>query len=374
MAKKIVIIGSGASGMTAASTARHVSDGAEIFVITEEEHVAYSPCAIPFVLDGSIKDFGSIIMHEPEFYAHERGISIRIKTKVTAVDIDKKILTLSSGETVPFDSLILATGGTVFIPPIEGVDLRGVFKVRYIKDGMNIQQAMKSAKSVVVAGAGVIGLEMAVAFRHAGLDVTVVEMFNQVVPRICDVDMAKEIQNSLESMGIKFVMGAPIGAIKGNGKVEAVIAAGKEYPCDMVIMATGIRANLELPNNIGLELGALGAVRVSATLQPYRKGRLVRDVYVAGDLVTCESAAVPGPTMSQLGSSAVRQGKVAGINAAGGYSTYPAVLGPWVSKVGELQVAGTGMSKCLAEYYGVWTIEGKAEAPPGQDIILEEKN
>ena len=142
----------------------------------------------------------------------------------------------------------------------------------------------------------------------------------------------------------------------------------------MVIMATGIRANLELPNNIGLELGALGAVRVSATLQPYRKGRLVRDVYVAGDLVTCESAAVPGPTMSQLGSSAVRQGKVAGINAAGGYSTYPAVLGPWVSKVGELQVAGTGMSKCLAEYYGVRTIEEKAEDTPGQDIILEEKN
>ena len=128
MAKKIVIIGSGASGMTTTSTARHVSDGAEIFVITEEEHVAYSPCAIPFVLDGSIKDFGSIIMHEPEFYARERGISIRIKTKVTAVDIDKKILTLSSGETVPFDSLIVATGGTVFIPPIEGVDLRGVFR------------------------------------------------------------------------------------------------------------------------------------------------------------------------------------------------------------------------------------------------------
>jgi NADH oxidase (H2O2-forming) len=125
-------------------------------------------------------------------------------------------------------------------------------------------------------------------------------------------------------------------------------------------MATGVRANLELPNSMGLEIGQLGAVRASTTLQPYRKGRLVSDVYVAGDMIMCQSAATPGPTMSQLGSTAVRQGRVAGINAAGGYATYPAALSPWVTYLGDIQAAGTGLSKGLAEYFGLSTMEGKA--------------
>ncbi|MDW5563308.1 MAG: FAD-dependent oxidoreductase [Methanomassiliicoccus sp.] len=378
MAKRIIIIGSGAAGMTAASSARAADKDAEITVFTTEEHISYSPCAIPFVLEGRIKDFASIVMHDPEFYRRERRIEVRTKAMVSAVDVDAKAVKLVDGSVHPYDALIMATGGTVFVPPIEGADLPGVYKVRFIQDGIDVQKAMPTTRSVVVAGAGVIGLEIAVALRHAGKEVTVVEMFPQVIPRICDSDMAKEVQDYCEGLGIKFVMSTPLGAIKGTGKVEAVVAGKTEIPCEMVIMATGVRANLQLPNAMGLEIGALGAVRVSPTLQPYRKGRLLKDVYVAGDVVMCQSAAAPGPTMSQLGATAVRQGRVAGLNAAGKYATFPAVLSAWVSQVGDLQVGGTGLSKGLAEYYGLSVVEGKATGltcaryyPGGRKLLVK---
>ena len=164
----------------------------------------------------------------------------------------------------------------------------------------------------MVAGAGVIGLEMAVALKRLGKDVAVVEMFNQVVPRIMDSDMARLVQRHCESLGIIFVMGAPMGAIKGDGKVEKVVVGNLELPCQMVIMATGVRANLELPNMMGLEIGPLGAVRVSPTMQPYKKGRLVKDVFLAGDVVQCESAAAPGPDDEPAGIGRRPSGKGGG--------------------------------------------------------------
>jgi NADH oxidase (H2O2-forming) len=377
MAKRVIVIGSGAAGMKAASTVRSAGD-AEITVFTEEEHVSYSPCAIPFVIEGKIKDFGSIVMHTPEFYAKERNIRVLTKTKVINVDMDKKTVTSADGGVHPYDSLVLCVGGSVFLPTIEGVKLNGVFPVRNIADGMAIKEALRKTSAVVVAGAGVIGLEMAIALKHLGKKVTVVEMFTQVVPRIMDADMAKLVQSHCESLGIEFIMGTPMGSIKGEGNVEKVVVGNKEIPCQMVVMATGVRANLELPNMMGLEVGPLGAVRVSPTMQPYKKGRLVKDVYLAGDVVQCESAVAPGPTMNQLGSAAARQGRVAGINAAGGYATMPGVLSPFISVIGEIQVGGTGFSKGLADYYGLNVVEARVEGstraryyPGGKDLTVK---
>jgi len=245
----------------------------------------------------------------------------------------------------------------VFVPPIEGRELQGVFPVRWISDGQAIMASLPNVHQVVVAGAGVIGLEMAVALRERGKDVTVVEMFDQVVPRIMDKDMAALVQKHCESLGIKFVMGSPLARIEGDASVTGVTAGGSTIPCQMVIMATGVRANLKLPEQMGLEIGPLGAVRVSPSLQPYRRGRLVPDVHLAGDVVMCQSAVAAGPTMSQLGSTAVRQGRVAGIRATGGQATFPGTASPYISMVGGLQVGGTGLSRSLAEYYGIKVAE-----------------
>ena len=359
MARKIIVIGTGAAGMPAASAARRTDRDAEINVFTDDEFIAYSPCVIPWVLEG-LMDWDYIVMHDPEFYKKERNINVHTQIKVTDVDMEGKKITTADGKEWEYDSLVLATGGYVWIPPVEGKDLEGVFTVRSIADGKRIQAAMEGAKSAVIAGAGVIGLEMALALKNTGLDVTVVEMFPQVIPRIFDKDMADMVQEYLEKEGIKFVMGTPIGSIKGeNGKAKAVVAGEKEYPADVIIMATGVRANLELPNKMGLDIGVLGAVRISPTLQPYKKGRLVPDIYLCGDVIQVDSCIVPGPTMSQLGSSAVRQGIVAGTNAGGGSLIYPGVTSPWVSVIGDLQCAGTGISLGLATYYGIDLVEGK---------------
>ena len=359
MPKKIIVIGSGAAGMSAASSAKRADPKAEVTVFTEDEHIAYSPCVIPWAIEGRT-GWNDIIMHDAAFYKKERDIEVITKTSVTAVDGTDKTVT-AGGKTYPYDSLVIATGGTVFIPPIEGKDLKNVFVVRTINDGKAIQEALKTSKTVVIGGAGVIGLEMALSLKEMGKDVIVIEMMDQVIPRIADKDMADPIQEYLEGKGIKFVMKAPIQAVKGKDKVEGVTAAGTDYACDMVIFATGVRANLTIPKMLELDIGLLGAVAVAPTMQPYKRGRLVSDVFLAGDVVQCQSAVMPGPTMSQLGSTAVRQGMVAGANAAGENRITGPVASPWVSVIGDMHIAGTGLSLGLASWYGIKTVEGKAE-------------
>ncbi len=358
MSLKIAVIGSGAAGMTAASTARREDPGAEIVLFTEDEHIAYSPCVIPWVLEGRT-GWESIVMHDPEYYRQERGIDVRTLTKVTSVDLGSCVLT-AGGEDFTFDRLVLATGGQVFIPPIPGTGLPGVHVVRTINDGKAIEEGMASVDDVAIIGAGVIGLEMALAMKEAGKGVTVIEMMDQVVPRILDPDLAADLRAYLEGRGVRFVMGAPIQSVDGERSVESVTVSGERIPCGMAVFSTGVRANLELPSQMGLDIGTLGAVRVSPGMRPYRNGRLVPNVFVCGDVVQCESAVLPGPTMSQLGSSAVRQGRVAGINAAGGNAMHEGVTSPWVSVIGELQVAGTGISSSLAGWYGIEVASGVA--------------
>lgn len=360
MAKRIIVIGSGAAGMSAASAAREASPDADINVFTEDEDIAYSPCAIPWGIEGR-SQWDEIVMHTPQFYSEKRNIRVLTKTKVESVDGEAKTVT-AGGETYPYDSLVIATGGRVFVPPIAGTDLKNVFVVRTVRDGKDIQAALSDVDRVVIGGAGVIGLELAVSLREMGKDVTVIEMMDQVIPRIADKDMADEIQAHLEERGIRFVMKAPIQAVNGDGRVESVTAAGQEYPCGLMIFATGVRANLDIAKSLGLDVGQLGALVASPTLNAYRRGRLVPDVFVAGDVMQCESAVMPGATMSQLGSTAVRQGRVAGHNAAGGDKMlFGPVASPWVSVIGDKQIAGTGLSLGLASWYGIDTVTGKAE-------------
>ena len=358
MAKKIIVIGSGAAGLTAASAAKRTDPDASVTVFTEDEHVAYSPCVIPWVLDGRAT-WKEIIMHDPAFYSKERGIEIFTRTKVTAADGVAKTVT-AGGKVYAYDALVVATGGKVFVPPIDGADLNNVFIVRTVNDGKKIQKAMRTSKKIAVAGAGVIGLEMALAMRGGGKEVIVIEMLDQVIPRIADKDMADIVQRHMESLGIKFVLGTPVRSIDGKGSVSGITANGKTYGCDMVILATGVRANLEIPKMLNLDIGKLGGVIVSESMRPYIKGKIADDIFVAGDVVQCESAVARGPAMSQLGSTAVKQGIVAGKNAAGGNAVSGAVASPWVSVIGEIHVAGTGLSENLAAWHNIKTVSGKA--------------
>ena len=376
MARKIIVIGSGAAGMTAASAAKKTDPGSKVTVFTEDEHVAYSPCVIPWVLEGKMT-WNDIVMHDAAFYSKERDITVHTETKVTAVNGTEKTVT-AAGKTYEYDSLVIATGGNVFRPPVKGVDLKNVLTVRTMNDGKKIEAAMEHSDKVVIAGAGVIGLEMALSVKRRGKDVTVIEMFDQVIPRIVDKDMAGIVQDHLESFGIRFVLGSPIQSIDGVTSAEGVTANGKSYECGMVILATGVRANLEVPKMLSLDIGELGGVAVSPRMQPYRNGELADGVFAAGDVVQCESAVSHRPVMSQLGSTAVKQGRIAGKNAAGGDAETGAAASPWVSVIGDLHVAGTGLSESLASFYNIKTVYGKAKGytraryyPGGKEMIVK---
>lgn len=366
MAKKVIVVGSGAAGMSAASAARAADPEADITVITEDCDIAYSPCMIPWVLEGK-STWDQMIMHTPEWYASERRIKVLTRTKVESAVNDRakdgtvtKTVT-AGGKTYEYDSLVLATGGRVFVPPIEGTDLPGVFTVRTVEDGRKIEACLKTARNVVIAGAGVIGLELAIALNNIGKDVTVIEMMDQVIPRIADADMAAQIQKYLEDQGVTIVLKAPVQKVTGNGKAEGVESLGKTYPADIVIFATGVRANTDIAKQLGLDIGQLGAVAVAPTMQCYRRGRLMPDVLACGDVIQCQSGVYPGPTMSQLGSSDVKEGRVAGTNAVGRREICGPTLSPWVSPIGEMEIAGTGMSLGLASWYGADTATGRAE-------------
>ena len=371
----IAVIGAGAAGMTAASTARRYNADAEITVFTADEHIAYSPCAIPWVIEGKMS-WKDVIMHTPDHYS-KNGITVLTKTRVTSVDGNSKTL-VANGKAHKYDVLVVASGGNVFIPPVPGKTLEGTFVVRTINDCIAIKNALPNVKKAAVIGAGVIGLETAVALKNSGVDVTVIEMFDQAIPRIADKDVAKTVQDRLAKSKIKFVFGAPLESVNGKDKVKSVTAGGKEYGCEMVIFATGVRSDLEIPNMLGLDIGILGGVSVSPTLQPYRKGRLVDDIYLAGDVIQCQSAVTSGPTMSQLGSSAVKQGGVAGKNAAGLIATLGPTVSPWVSVLDGLQVGGTGLSENLAAWYGIKVISATATGttsaryyPGGSEITVK---
>ena len=367
---RTVIIGSGAAGLTTASTIREYNKDMEILVVTKEKDIAYSPCAIPYVIEGTIKSFDDIIMHTPEYYKKEKNIEVL--TETTATDIKDNKVEINGEELIDFDYLVLATGAEPFIPPIEGTSLKGVFKVRNIEDGRKILEYMKNANKVAVIGAGAIGLEMAYAFKKRGLDTLVVEMAPQVLPRFLDSDMAEIVKNYLEKEGIKFILSKPLEKIIGDEKVEGICVSGEVYDVDMVILATGVRPNIELAKKAGCKIGKY-AIEVDDRMRTS-----IKNIYAVGDCVEVIDMITGEKTLSPFGSTAVRQGKVAGKNIAGLDERFNPVLNAAVSKIGDLEVGGVGLTALSANLKRIPIAIGKIKAlsraryyPGGKDLYVK---
>ncbi|MCQ6254651.1 FAD-dependent oxidoreductase [Methanocaldococcus sp.] len=359
---RVVIVGSGAGGLTTASTVRKYDKDIEIVVVTKEKEIAYSPCAIPYVIEGVIKSFDDIVMHTPEYYKKERNIEIL--TETTVIDVsskENKIMCIDKEGNkfeIDYDYLVLATGAVPFIPPIEGKDLEGVFKVRTIEDGRNILKYIEenNCKKVAVVGAGAIGLEMAYGLKKRGLEVLVIEMAPQVLPRFLDPDMAEIVQKYLEKEGIKIILSKPLEKIVGKDRVEAVCVDNKLYNVDMVVMATGVRPNIELAKKAGCKIGKY-AIEVNEKMQTS-----IPNIYAVGDCVEVTDFITGEKTLSPFGSTAVRQGIVAGKNIAGIEVKFYPVLNSAVSKIGDLEIGGTGLTAFSANLKRIPIIIGKATA------------
>ena len=356
---KVVIVGGGAGGISTASNIRKLNKEIEIVVITRDNKVAYSPCAIPYVLSGTIKSFDDIIMRTPEDYK-AKGIDVIIEAEVTAVDSTNKTVTYEKEDNeivIDYDKLVLATGGNPFIPPMQGVELDGVFKIRNIDDGKKVKEAMKDAKSAVVTGAGLIGIEIAFALKKQGLDVILSEMLPQIVPRSLDKDMSDILVKYLEMEGINVVLGKPITQLLGDDKVEKVCFGDSDlYDADMVIMATGVRAELKLAEMAGCEIGRW------AILVNDRMETSVEDVYALGDCVESKDLILGSSTISQLGTTAVRQSKTLARTICDKKSRFNPVLNSMVSKVGKLEFGAVGYTTSFAQQNRIRPVVQKVEA------------
>lgn len=376
MARKIVIVGAGAAGVSAAASARKFDREAEISLVTEEQHAAYSRCGLPFVLSREIPAFNNLILYPPDFY---RMMKLNLLLETRALEIDArnrsvKVQDKNGGTTtLQYDSLIVATGARAVKPPIKGADKLGLHVVRTIADCEAIDSQIEKSNSAVIIGAGLIGLEVAAALKERNLKVTVAELLPQVLPQMLDSDMAKTVHEHLIKNGIDVIVGKGVDEIMGNTKVTGVSVGGSRIQADMVILAVGVKPAVELLNQIGAEVGKTGCVKVDTRMRTN-----ISDVYAVGD---CSETThmISGKAFSpQLGTTAVRQGKVAGINAAGGYSTWSGALGSSITRFLDLEIGQTGLTESRAKDVGlqpvVGTITAKTRAhyyPGGKDIKIK---
>jgi len=358
MPKRIVIIGAHAAGVDAASAARKTDRQAEITIITQEQNPGYSRCGLPFVIGGQIPNFNDLIVFTPPYF---QMMKINLKTETTATNIDTTKKTVETTnkqnktETLPYDSLIITTGATSFTPPIKGKDFSGVHSLRTLEDGKRIDQAIKKgAKTAIVMGAGLIGLETAVAFKERGLKVTIVEMLPQVLPLPLDAEMAKMIQEILEKKGITVLTNKCVEEFLGNQDgVTGIIAAGETIKADIIFSAFGVRANTQLATKIGITLGETRAIKTTPRMETN-----IKDIYAAGDCAEVTNIVTQKPTLPQLGTVAVRTGKIAGINAAGGYSLFTGALGSAVSRLFDTDCGWTGLTETAAKKASIETVTG----------------
>jgi len=361
---RVVIIGSGAGGLTVASNIKKYSENIGVTVITLENKVSYSQCAIPYVIGGDIDSFDEIVMHTPEYYG-KKGINIIIESEVVEVvskenmvkyrfknpDIEDNEL-----KTINYDYLVIATGGSPFIPPVEGTGLKGVFKVRTIEDGAKIKEWAQNSQKAVVVGAGAIGLELGFGLKKIGIDVSVTEMLPQVLPRSLDPDMAKKVQEYLESLKVKIVLKKALTNILGEDSVEKVVVGDENIDADLVILSTGVRPSIDLAKQAGCEIGDMGVI-VNDKMQTS-----VVNIYSVGDCVEVHDGITGQKTLSPFGTTAVRQGKVAAKNLAGKESVFRPVLNSVVSKIGELEVGAVGLTEVSAKQNNIDVVIGRSQA------------
>ncbi|MDI6903959.1 MAG: FAD-dependent oxidoreductase [Candidatus Bathyarchaeia archaeon] len=357
MPRRIVIIGAHAAGVDAASAARRTDRTAEITLLTKQKQAGYSPCGIPFVVGRHIPSFDKLIVF-PQSYFRMMKLELMLETTATNIDTKDKTVEIQDKtgkqETLQYDSLIIATGAYSFVPTIKGREKQGIQVLRTIEDGKRIDQAIKNgAKTAVVMGAGLIGLETAVALKERGVRTTVVELLPQILPAMLDADMAKIVQEMLEQKGINVMVSKGVEEFLGKDKVTGIIAGGEQINADLIVAAFGVKANTELAQKAGITIGETKGIKTSTRMETN-----IKDVYAVGDCAESINMVTQRPTLCQLGTAAVRQAKVAGTNAAGGYAIFHGVLGSAVTKFFDTEVGVTGLTEFFAKKAGLETVTG----------------
>lgn len=389
MPKRIVIIGGVACGPKAAARARRLDPNALITIIEKGELLSYAGCGIPYFLSGDVKDVKGLmetpigIVRDTVFFRNVKDITVLNKTLAESIDRKKKIVHVvniadGSHAQIPYDKLVLATGGQPFLPDIPGRDsVNNVFTLcsqACVEDAVKIDQALSNGKlkSAVVIGGGLIGLEVTESLVRRGLSVTVIEMMDRILPSLFDVEMSAYLTKHLVEKGVAVMTDTKVARITGDGQgnAAAVVTDKGEIPADFVLVAVGVKPNARLAKDSGLEIGQLGGIIIDEQMRTSDP-----DIFAGGDCVEQLGLVHGKPVTIPMGSTANKHGRVIGANVTGGSEVFKGVCGTAIIKVFDYTAAATGLSETAAKKAGfnVQTIlspsPDKAHFYPGAKTI-----
>lgn len=375
MVRRIVIVGGGCGGATAAQFARKTDRTSEITIIEREPYPQYSRCGLPYGISGIIPDFANLI-EAPEERLKKNRIALHLGTEATSVDKERKVVHAKTGDKafeLPYDSLILATGAKATVPPIKGVlkeggrpgELKpGVYVLRTIEDARGIQSLGHKGKRAVVVGAGLVGLEVAEALMVRGCKVAIVEYLHNCILAMVDEDMAQMMADAIAKHGVKLFTNYQATEILGEEKANCVVAiernTGEErtFYADLIVIATGQRGETELAKQVGCSVGVTKQIVVDDRCETCEKS-----VYAIGDCTEYPDLVTAKPYVSGLGTIAVKMAMVAGVNAAGGDERLP--KGFLITRATEpfgCQVAAVGPTCVQLEAAGIKPVIGKVRS------------
>jgi NADPH-dependent 2,4-dienoyl-CoA reductase/sulfur reductase-like enzyme len=349
--ERLVVVGGDAAGMSAAAQARRLRPAAEleIVVLEQGDDVSYSACGIPYWVGGQVGDRDELIARTPPEFA-ARDIAVRTGTRAAGIDLDAGVVTTADGARYGYDSLVIGTGGRPTRPPVPGLDAPGVFGVHRLDDGAAIRAALDAgARRALLLGGGYIGLEMAEALQARGLHVTVV-LADPLPMQLLDADMGERVCAALTGMGMAVHTDEAVREVllDASGRACGVRTDAGGYEADLVVLGLGMGPEVTLAAEAGLALGPTGAIDVDRS----QRCRDHPEVFAAGDCAQTHHRVTGEATHVPLGTHANKQGRVAGSVIGGRPARFAGVLGTALTKVGDLEVARTGLCTTQAEDAG----------------------
>ncbi|MBU3137668.1 FAD-dependent oxidoreductase [Clostridium gasigenes] len=350
---RILVIGAVAAGTSAAAKARRNNDDAEIVIYEKDNDISYSGCGLPYYIGGEIEDISELTPRDSKFFKKKYNVDVLTGHEVLNINPNTKELTVKNLNTQEifvdkYDKLILGTGATPFMPNIKGIRNENVFFLRNVQSARNIRGFIENnrPKHAVIVGTGFIGFEMLENLMDTGVNVTIVEKQGKITPNL-DEDMATFLEKALIKKNISIIKNASIIDIL---KDKVVLGDGKEIKSDMVIMATGVKPNVSLAKDAGVEIGITGAIKVDTSMKTN-----IADIYACGDCIETFSSITGKEVYRPLGSTANKTGRIAGDVATGGKLRYRGNLSTGIFKLFDMTIGSTGLSEkeALEEGYEI---------------------
>ena len=343
--QKYLIVGGVAGGATAAARIRRNTEQAEIILFEKGQHISYANCGLPYYIGGVIEERERLFVQTPEAFGQRFNIDVRVNSEVMRIEPDKKLVHVRTRDgheyTETYDKLLLSPGASPVRPPLPGIDSEGIFTLRNVADTDNIKNYMRQhpVKRAVIVGGGFIGLEMAENLHHAGAQVAVVEMANQVMGPI-DYSMASLVHRHLQEKGVQLYLEQAVESFtREEGRLKVHFKSGIRLEADMVLLSIGVRAQTALAQEAGLKLGEMRGIYVNEFLQTSDAS-----IYAVGDAIEFPHPITGKPWLNFLAGPANRQARIVADNMVFGHTqTYEGSIGTSIAKVFDLTVASAGL-------------------------------